>query len=153
MQDPDCYLFRFNRTVYDNRHKSNRKLTAQALRYCISGGLAFSADFGIMVLLKEVFGMSPVTAGTVSFSIGLIITYVLSITWVFDERRLGSRIFEFLGFAAIGIIGLLLTWGLMKLLVDLMAINYMISKICVTVIITLWNFFAKKQLLFTQKSK
>lgn len=126
-----------------------KKAIIQAIRYVIAGGLAFCADFGVMVLLKEIFNITPVTAGTVSFCIGLTITYTLSVVWIFDEHRLNSRLFEFLSFAAIGAIGLALTWVLMKISVDFYSLNYMISKIAVTAIVTIWNFMAKKYMLFT----
>lgn len=126
-------------------------VVVQLIRYGLSGGLAFAVDFGVMILLHRYCAIPEVAAGTISFGIGLIITYLMSIFWIFDERRLSSRTAEFLTFAAIGAVGLIFTYLLMSLFVDRCAIHYIIAKIITTVIVTLWNFFAKKFILFRKK--
>lgn len=130
--------------------KPSSSAFVQMIRYGISGGVAFLVDFGLMVLLGELFSVSGVLAGTVSFGIGLTVTYVFSIRWIFDKRRFDSRIAEFITFAAIGAVGLLLTWLLMLLQINMFGIHYIPAKIITTVIVTVWNFVAKKFILFSK---
>ena len=120
----------------------------QLVRYCLSGGVAFAVDFGIMILLREVAHLPEVVSGTISFGIGLIITYLLSILWIFDKRRMKRQWLEFLTFAIIGAIGLMLTYYLMSFFINRYATHYMVAKILTTIIVTLWNFIAKKLILF-----
>ena len=108
----------------------------QLFRYGFVGGAAFLVDYGVLVLLTEVFGMH----------------YLLSVVWVFNNRTLGNRWAEFTVFAIIGVIGLGLNALIMYVCTDKMGIYYMISKIISTVIVFFWNFFARKIVLFKAKS-
>lgn len=132
--------------------EKNDNIYVQFFRYSISGGTAFLIDTGTMILLKEVFGMYYLYASVISFVIGLIITYLLSIYWIFDQRKLAEKQGqELLIFILIGLVGIGLTWFFMKFFTNTIAIHYVISKIMTTVIVSLWNFTAKKILLFTNK--
>ncbi len=82
------------------------KTSIQFLRYCFVGGLAFIVDYGIMVLLVEIFALHAVLASAIAFILGLIVNYLLSTFWIFKKSRLHSRVAEFVGFAVIGLIGL-----------------------------------------------
>lgn len=123
----------------------------QLLRYLLSGGAAFLIDTGLMILLKEVVGMNYLPASILGFVAGLIFTYILSIRWIFNERRLTSRWNELAIFIWIGVVGIGLTWFFMKLFTGVFLIYYVISKVLTTVIVSLWNFGAKKLILFTKK--
>ena len=66
-----------------------------------------------------------------------------------------SRLVEFLAFAAIGVVGLLLTIGITKVseitLGNITSAYQMIGKVVSTMVAFLWNFFARKYLLFSKK--
>ncbi|NLO70121.1 MAG: GtrA family protein [Porphyromonadaceae bacterium] len=126
-------------------------LYIQLFRYAFSGGTAFILDTGLMVLLKEVFQVHYLVAATVGFIVGLTYTYLLSINWIFDERRLKNKWNELLIFTIIGIFGIGLTLFFMKFFTDILLSHYVLSKVLTTIIVSLWNFAAKKLLLFTKK--
>ncbi|MFV0392458.1 MAG: GtrA family protein [Paludibacteraceae bacterium] len=127
-------------------------LYVQVFRYLISGGTAFLIDTLTMILLKEVFAMYFLYASIISFIIGLIFTYLLSIYWVFDRRRLKeNQLQELIIFVLIGLVGIVLTWFFMSLFTDKLALYYVVSKVLTTIIVSIWNFVAKKMLLFTTK--
>lgn len=123
-------------------------LYGQIFRYLISGGSAFCIDFGIMVLLKEFIGMEASVAACIGNFSGLVVTYLLSVFWIFDHRRCSNRYVEFLVFFLIGLSGTGLTYLLMYFFVDNCGIHYMLAKIITVVSVTAWNFVAKKRLLF-----
>lgn len=124
----------------------------QLFRYLLSGGTAFIIDIGVMVLLKEVLGVNYLLASVIGFIVGLIFTYILSIRWIFNERRLANRWNELVIFALIGVVGIGLTWIFMKIFTEILLIYYVISKVLTTIIVSLWNFTAKKLILFTKKT-
>lgn len=124
----------------------------QLFRYLFSGGIAFIADFGLLYLLTDIFHLHYLLSTIISFSVGLVITYLFSISWVFNERRVKNRTYEFLIFAVIGGIGLLLTTLFMWFFTDYAHLHYLLSKIITTIIVFVWNFIAKKYILFS-KSK
>lgn len=124
----------------------------QLFRYLLSGGTAFIIDIGVMVSLKEVLGVNYLLASVIGFIVGLIFTYILSIRWIFNERRLANRWNELVIFALIGVVGIGLTWIFMKIFTEALLIYYVISKVLTTIIVSLWNFTAKKLILFTKKT-
>ncbi len=133
-----------------NSIKPTNKLFIQIIRYLISGGIAFCVDTGILYVLTEWFDLYYLLSSAISFSIGLIITYFLSIIWVFDFRSKKDKRVEFLIFVIIGIVGLALTSLFMWIFTSKLDIYYLYSKIITTVIVFVWNFIAKKFILFNK---
>ena len=124
----------------------------QLFRYLVSGGTAFIVDAGLLALLTELFGEEKLLLWTaIAFSAGLLITYLFSILWVFDNRSMKSRAAEILIFVIIGVCGLGLTELFMWLFADKAHLHYLVSKVITTAIVFFWNFFAKKLILFRNK--
>jgi len=133
------------------RNPSGR-LWVQIFRYLISGSLAFVADAGLLTLLTELLGEGLILLWTgISFCVGLTVTYLLSILWVFDSRSLSSRTAELAVFAAIAVVGLGFTEVLMWLFAVRIGVHYLLAKMMTTVIVFIWNFSAKKTILFREK--
>ncbi|WP_303835269.1 GtrA family protein [Ruminococcus flavefaciens] len=131
----------------------------QFFRYLFVGGLATVVDWGLsFVLFKFVFGERfAVAANSLSFVAGLVVNYIISTFWIFKTSNVKNKLVEFLGFAAIGVVGLLLTmvitWGFKVWLEDKTSAYQMIAKIVSTAVSFLWNFFARKILLYTKKEE
>ena len=124
----------------------------QLFRYLVSGGTAFLVDTALLALLTECFGRERLLLWTaIAFAAGLLVTYLFSIHWVFDNRSMDNRAAEITVFALIGITGLGLTELLMWLFADKAGLHYLIAKIVTTVLVFFWNFAAKKIILFRSK--
>jgi putative flippase GtrA len=130
--------------------KTNSTLL-QLFRYTFVGGFAFLIDFGTLIILTECFHINYLVSAAIGFTFGLVVNYLLSIRWVFNRRAYDNRILEFLLFGLIGIIGLGLNELFIWILTDLLVIYYVLSKIITTIIVYLWNFFARKVFLFNEK--
>ncbi len=122
----------------------------QLFRYFIVGGTAFAVDFGLLWALAGC-GVHYLLAGGCSFAAGLTVNYLLSIAWVFRDHTLRSRLAEFAGFVAIGIAGLGLNEAILWMATEAAGFHYLISKIIATAVVFLWNFAARKYLLFHEK--
>lgn len=121
----------------------------QLMRYGISGFSATVVDFIILTLLTEIFGEEYLLVWTgIAFLSGLLVTYLLSTNWVFDERRLKSRTAEASVYLLIGAIGLGLTELLMWFFATVIDLHYLLSKMFACILVFLWNFTAKKYILF-----
>lgn len=131
----------------------------QFFRYCFVGGLAFLVDFAVSYLLfRFAFGEQKAfgwVANSLSFIAGLAVNYIISTFWIFKNSKVENKLVEFLSFAAIGVVGLLITIGITKLfelwLGDKTSLFQMIAKLVATAVSFLWNFFARKILLYTKK--
>jgi putative flippase GtrA len=120
----------------------------QLLRYGVVGGAAFLLDFGALWALTELAGLHYLVSAALGFAVGLTVNYCLSVTWVFARRRLASRAGELAAFAAIGVAGVGINELVMWLGTGVLGAHYLASKIAATAIVFLWNFFARKRLLF-----
>lgn len=138
--------------VTDLFHKlfygSTDKLLVQFVRYFFVGGLAFVVDFGLLYILTEYAGLHYLLSATLSFIAGLLVNYIISCLWVFNGSKFKNRLVEFLFFAAIGVVGLALNDALIWLFTDCIGTHYMFSKIVAAAMVYLWNFFARKYLVF-----
>ena len=126
-------------------------LFVQLIRYFVSGGVAFVVDASLLYVLTEWLGLHYLFSTVLSYSVGLVITYMFSILWVFDSRSVDNRVLEFSVFASIGVMGLGLTSLFMWLFTSRCGLYYIISKAITTVIVFVWNFVAKKLLLFRRR--
>lgn len=124
------------------------RLLVQFVRYFFVGGFAFVVDFGLLYILTEYAGLHYLLSATLSFISGLLVNYVISCIWVFSNSKFKNRLVEFLFFASIGVVGLLLNDALIWLFTDCIGTHYMFSKIVAAAIVYLWNFFARKYLVF-----
>lgn len=124
------------------------RLLVQFVRYFFVGGFAFIVDFGLLYILTEYAGLHYLLSATLSFISGLLLNYIISCIWVFSNSKFKNRLVEFLFFAAIGVVGLLLNDVLIWLFTDCIGTHYMFSKIVAAAIVYLWNFFARKYLVF-----
>ncbi|MGN0631982.1 MAG: GtrA family protein [Ruminococcus sp.] len=141
----------------------------QFFRYLFVGGMAAVVDFAASSLvffflfgerLGAVFAPVPwftwaVLSNGAGFVLGLIFNYILSTCFVFQNSNVKNKLLEFLSFAAIGLVGLFITfgvtWVIELLLGDKTSLFQLIGKIAATAVSFLWNFFARKILLYRQK--
>lgn len=124
------------------------KTIVQLFRYFFVGGAAFIVDFGSLYILTDIFGIYYLISAAIAFILGLIVNYLLSISWVFNQRTMDNRLSEFTVFTIIGVIGLGLNEVLIWFFTGYIGLFYLVSKIIAAVIILFWNFFARKYALF-----
>ena len=121
----------------------------QLFRYGFVGGVAFVVDYGSLFVLTHYAGVPYLWSAAIAFLLGLVTNYLLSISWVFRRNENLRPWVEFLFFAIIGVIGLVLNELIMYVGTDMLHMHYMLSKLISTGIVFFWNFFARKFLVFT----
>lgn len=123
------------------------KLFKQIVKFGIVGVICFGIDYGLMILLTEVGGLDYLLSCGASFSISVVVNYLLSMRFVFASREENSKAKEFALFVILSIVGLLLTEMLMWLSVERLGFHYMLSKVAVTGIVMVFNFVTRKMVL------
>ena len=117
----------------------------QFFRYIFVGGFAFLA-FTLWLCEKW---MNYMIAAAIAFVVGLAVNYALSIWFVFSESsKVKNKVKEFVVYGIIGLIGLLITEGIMYLFTDVFGLYFLISKIIAAAIVLVWNFAARKVVLY-----
>ncbi len=136
------------------RKMPRSSLMGQFVRYLVTGGLAFVVDFGLYALCLYKFDWFYLLANLVGLVAGLVINYIMSIAWVFSEckRVLEDRkTAEFTIFAVVGFLGVGINELLMLLMVGGFKWDEMISKMAAAVLVLMWNFGARKMMLFREQ--
>lgn len=117
----------------------------QFFRYLFVGGLAAVVNVGSLFILKE-NGLNLIVANIIAFTLGLIVNYLLSRKFVFAEEKMDNGVFEFITYAVIGIVGLLLDTLFVWLFTESFGLWYMLSKVISTGLVFIWNFTGRKGL-------
>ena len=154
--------------------KLNEKypLFMEIVRFVIVGGLATLADMLVMGVVLYAFdselyphfynvwygGGEPSTLATVvgtgaGFLTGLVINYVLSVIFVFNEKGKSKSAYGFIVFTVLSAVGLGIHLGGMYIGYDLLHINEWIVKIFLTAVVMVYNYVSKKLILFKKAKK
>ena len=126
-------------------------LFIQFFRYFGISGICLLVDTGTLFLLTKYAGIHYLVSTFIGYSLGVILNYILSVTWVFKTKRLVNKPMEFGIFVAIGLTGMALNQGLMWLCTDLLGLYFMLSRLISAGIGYTWKFFARKYILFHRK--
>lgn len=111
------------------------------------GATAFFIDWGTMTFLTEVFGVHYMISTTIGFVVSVIFNYMASMRFVFTHKEEMSRRREFIIFIVLSVLGLLLNNVLMFIFVDLVHVDYRISKVFATAVVMVYNFVTRKVFL------
>ncbi|MGI6714154.1 MAG: GtrA family protein [Bacilli bacterium] len=150
--------------------QKHAELLKEIIRFLIVGGIATLADLGAYSLVFYVFfqenhpfslGIATldwriVTSTIVGFTVGVIINYVMSIFFVFQNvanRKKSRSVLGFIAFVILGLIGLLINIGIKQagnaiiLLSSNVWWNLFVFALA-TGVVLIYNYLSRKLLLF-----
>ncbi|SEA14851.1 GtrA family protein [Selenomonas ruminantium] len=129
----------------------------ELFRYAIVGAVSFLFDLGILMSFYNAWGQYITNglyiATVLGFVGGIILNTYLSVRFVFMNVKGDGRHYiidwhDYLAILIIGGTGLVITeWG-MYIGVEIMNIYYLLSKMLVTTIVFLWNYWARRKFVF-----
>lgn len=123
-------------------------------RYFFVGGISAVVELIIFTLFVYIMKtdndvIRVLISNTLGFLGGLTTNYILSKKFVFTEKSIASnKIVEFIWYGIIGIVGLLISTVLIVLFMRLIGLNEFFSKIIATILVFIYNYFARKILLY-----
>ena len=145
---------------------------AEVIRFVIVGGVATVADMLMMGVVMywcqpdlyphfyHVFigNYEPSTLATVlgtgvGFVVGLIVNYVASVLFVFQEKGNSKTVRGFILFAVLSMGGLAIHLVGMYLFYDLAHWNEWIIKIVLTIVVLFYNYLTRKFLVFKKQNQ
>lgn len=116
--------------------------------YGIIGGLSVSIDFVIFGLLTHFFPEYYLLANIISVNCGIINSFLMNRH--FNFRVKNKSVFRFMVFYIVGMIGLLISSGMLYLMVNMADMNLLISKVVTIFVVTLFQFTLNKNVTFRQ---
>lgn len=105
-------------------------LAPQFSRYVVVSVLALGLDFSVFLLLTHTAGVKASLAGVTGYGMGLALHFVLSTRFVFERRGLDKSQRRLLAeFALSGLVGVVLTWSIIALVVDVAGFYPVVGKV------------------------
>ena len=139
------FSFDFEKIFYTPTNNS----LLQFFRYAFVGGVATVADWAVFYILTKALDVYYLISGIAAFVLGLAVNFLLSKRFVFSaEEKKHSAGAEFAVYAVIGVIGLLMTEGIMYVLAEKLMLDVMLTKVIATAVVFVWNFAARKVALY-----
>lgn len=152
------------------QYLTTHKTIAEIIRFLIVGGIATIIDMLCMgitmyAMQKDIYSsfinvfinapspstMATIVGTTVGFIAGLIINYILSILFVFNEKGDSKSTKGFLIFVLLSAIGLFINIIGTYIGYDLLHIHQWIVKILMILVVLVYNYISKKLILFRNK--
>lgn len=137
-----------------------KKLIEQILKFGIVGFFCFLIDFGLTAGLANFFGVHYLISKFVGFVVSAVVNYILSIKFVFTQKKEMDKKKEFIVFIILSAFGLLINEIVMYVCIDGiyahsdMLQNYIsdgfmvsISSVIATGIVMIYNFISRKLFL------
>jgi dolichol-phosphate mannosyltransferase len=123
------------------------KTLRQFIGFAIVGSIAAGIDLGIMYILTEYLGIWYFYSAIISFSIAIIVNYILNkfLNFKDTDSRIGRQFGMFMG---ITFVGLIVTQIILYILVTFLSVWYMLAKASAICIVTFFNFYAQRRLTF-----
>lgn len=126
-----------------------RHLWRESAIYSAGAAAAFGVDFCSLWFLVDRLEVHYLIAATLSFLLGTLVVYWVSVRHAFRFRRIEDRRSEFVFFATIGVIGIGVNLVLMAALVEGLELHYLLAKVIAAGISFVTNFGLRRWLLFT----
>lgn len=115
----------------------------QLVKFGIVGGVAALVDVGTLVLLKECFQVDVLISSAVSFSISVVVNYILSMAFVFKSKG-QNKAKEFVVFVLLSLGGLCINELIIWIGCKFLRAHYLAVKIFAMVIVPVYNFVTRK---------
>jgi putative flippase GtrA len=119
----------------------------QIIKFAIAGASGAVVELGLYTLLVSFFSVHYLTANILSIITGILVNYLISQKWVFESGRYQPRA-EFLAFCVVSAITIAFNQTIVWLLVDYAELHNVLAKIMAILTVAIFNFFAKKYLVF-----
>jgi len=119
----------------------------QFFRYFFVGGSSAVVDLVAYTILVTAFDLHYAIAAFVGYMLGLVWNHLLSVLWVFKASK-HVRHKELLIVFGIAVGGLLWTWLLLYIMIDILGMHEVVAKMVSQVLVLLWNFGMRKIYVF-----
>jgi putative flippase GtrA len=120
----------------------SHRLIPQFIHFALVGCAAAVGHYGVLIILSEWAGVSPVPASGAGFVIGAAISYALNYQFVFrSDKDHAPTVAKFL---TVAIIGLALNSAIMAILTGGAGLHYLPAQITATIMVMLWSYLGNR---------
>lgn len=117
----------------------------EIFRFLLVGGGCFLLDYGLLFGLTEYGGCNYLTSSAISFTVSLVVNYILCVTVVFHAGHQSAG--KTALFVTTSLMGLGINQACMYVFVEWAGLWYMAAKIGAAAVVTVWNYVTKRLVL------
>lgn len=133
-------------------YQKNKQGIWHLVKFMAVGAINFFVDYGILTLLNTVLGWPLVVSNTISYTCGVINSFLLNRYWTFKiKHRFFSRYFAL--FVMVNLVSLGINNLAVYIIGDLYGLHNFWAKLIATVFSFTVNFAGNKLLVFNQHQK
>jgi len=125
------------------------RLFREAFRYGLVSVVALGVDMGLLHGLVDRFGWHYLVASVVAFLAGATVAYLLSVRFVFPNRRVHNSYLECVAFFTLGLVGVAVNAGALFIAVGTVGLGLTAGKLLAAGCTFATNFTLRRQLLFS----
>ncbi len=137
-----------NEPIRASTAQSPVPIAGQAARFLVVGAAATALQYAVLFALVQAAGWNAAVASTLGFAASLWLNYALNRRYTFASDRPHAQALP--RFLVIASGGLLLTAVGMQIAVEHVGLNYLVSQLIVTGVVTIWNFVLNRCWSFRQ---
>ena len=131
-----------------NAIAGNRKEQERFFKFAVVGAIGAVVDFLVLNLLVQMVGLPPLWANPFSVSAAVISNFTWNRLWSFPESRQRALLPQFMQFASINLVGLVINqmimWVMLIYVLPMFTVpnpfDYNLAKAVATGIVLFWNF-------------
>lgn len=109
------------------------------VKFSLVGFSGIFVDFGITFIGKEILKIQKYIANSFGFIVAASSNYFLNRLWTFQSTN-PNIMLEFTRFFIIALIGLIINLLIIWAMTGKFKVNFYVSKLAATLVVTLWNF-------------
>lgn len=121
------------------------------IKFALVGVVNTLIDFVVYALLTTI-GVNYILAQWISYSAGILNSYVMNRKWTFERKEKSSKR-EVISFVIVNLITLSLTSFLLTVLYNKWGVALLLSKLLITIVSVGINFIGTKLFVFTTKKE
>lgn len=134
-----------------NRERTNN-LIKQIWKFGLVGGISSFIDYAVLAFCVEALKFHYLFSGLISFTISVVVSYSLSMRYVFHTRSNHDKRQEFVLFVLLSSFGLVINEVVMVACIEIADMHYLVAKVLATTAAMAYNFISKK-ILFENKAR
>ncbi len=125
------------------------------IKFCIVGGAAAIINFSVYYSFTEWLGTWYITSAVFAFLISAIFNFTANKFWTFENKERGRQIInQLIRYGIVMVSGLIINTSIIYVLTDWVGLDYRLSWVFATGIVTFWNFILNRLWTFkTTKSQ
>jgi putative flippase GtrA len=131
----------------------NKVFLLKFIKFCLVGFSGVFVDFGTTYFFKEVLKVQKYIANAIGFTLAASSNYFFNRIWTFynsgmDRQQISDVAEQYMKFFVIALIGLGISTAIIWLMNGKFKVNFYLSKLVATVIVTIWNFLINAYFTF-----